>query len=401
MEFYDGRKYKIKYMGGYKEIPFCIAVCVIAAFFGGFYARWVFVPDDIGLHMEVAKYMFTDKLGETPEAVGAMAYPLYHICLNVLHAVLGVDFEAAAALLLPCCIVLAIYMYRRLILYIINSRKRVDLYFADIVSVCGVIFGVARCGWNAWRYYALQASPNPMHNPTIIFVRPIAIASFLMFCIFIEQYFQKKAFIKELLYFSICTALSAAGKPSYATVFLPAMGLVVLIKMLKNKDIKIGLISLAAVAPSIVLMIGQLIFIQRNSAVLHEIKVQFGSFSGFSVKEVVGVSLVAFPVVIILLNKEFFKTNITYQTALLALLVGWGQFFCLDDGIAGNFSWGYDLAVSFATIVSLAYSRMTPKGNLLVYKMKKWIAYAVFAYQVYTGLQYILIMYQNTGSFWF
>ena len=33
--------------------------------------------------------------------------------------------------------------------------------------------------------------------------------------------------------------------------------------------------------------------------------------------------------------------------------------------------------------------------------MKKWIAYAVFAYQVYTGLQYILIMYQNTGSFWF
>ena len=60
---------------GYKEIPFCIAVCVIAAFFGGFYARWVFVPDDIGLHMEVAKYMFTDKLGETPEAVGAMAYP--------------------------------------------------------------------------------------------------------------------------------------------------------------------------------------------------------------------------------------------------------------------------------------------------------------------------------------
>ena len=85
---------------------------MIAAFFGGFYARWVFVPDDIGLHMEVAKYMFTDKLGETPETVGAMAYPLYHICLNVLHAVLGVDFEAAAALLLPCCIVLWIYILR-------------------------------------------------------------------------------------------------------------------------------------------------------------------------------------------------------------------------------------------------------------------------------------------------
>ena len=400
MKRYETRKQQ-QYRGGYRGYPFCIVICVIAAFFGGFYARWGFIPDDIGLHTEVAMYMFSDKLGEAPEAVGAMAYPFYHICLNVLHIILGIDFEAATAFLLPCCIILAIFMYRRLLLYIIDRRTCVDLYFADIVSVCAVLFGVARCGLNAWRYYALQASPNPMHNPTIIFVRPIAIASFLMFCIFLEQYFQKKAFQKELFYFSILTALSVVGKPSYATVFLPTMGFVVFMKMLKNKDIKIGLLSLAAVAPSILLMIWQLFFIQRYSAALHEIKVQFGSFSGFSVKEAVGVSLVAFPVVIVLWNKELIRRNTAYQVALLALLVGWVQFFFLNDGIAGNFSWGYDLAVQFATIVSLACSRILVERNGLVIKTKKWIAYVIFAYQVYTGMQYILIMYQNTGIFWF
>ena len=374
---------------------------MIAAFLGGFFGRWVYIPDDIGLHIQVAKYMFSDKLGEIPKAVGAMAYPLFHIVLNGIHTILGIDFEAAAAFLLSCCVILAVFMYRRFILYIINSRNCADLYFADIVSICAVIFGLARCWLNEWRYYALQASPNPMHNPTILFVRPIAIASFLMFCIFLEQYSHKETYKKELFYFSILTAFSVAGKPSYATVFLPAMGIVILMIMLRNKELQIGIISLAAVMPSLLLMVGQLFFMQRYSTVLHEVKVQFGSFSGFSVKEAMCVSLVAFPAAFILLNKELIKKNMAYQIAMFALLLGWLQFFFFHDGAAGNFSWGYDLAVQFATVVSLACSRIPVERKPLFYKSRKGIAYVVFGYQVFTGFQYIVIMYQNAGSYWF
>lgn len=72
---------------------------------------------------------------------------------------------------------------------------------------------------------------------------------------------------KPLIGFSVVSALSVLAKPSFAMVFLPAMGILVLIYWLR--DIK-GRFSdamklLAAVIPTILILLFQVVFFQFDN----------------------------------------------------------------------------------------------------------------------------------------
>lgn len=72
--------------------------------------------------------------------------------------------------------------------------------------------------------------------------------------------------------------------------------------------------------------------------------------------------------------------------------------FWFSNGPAGDFSWGYDLAVQAATVVALALTakeQMSGRGRIIL----NYTAYAVFLYQVITGIIYLWTIY-NTTMFW-
>lgn len=385
----------------YSSKPFCAGLLVLACIFSVFYAKFVYYADT-PLHTVVSQTLLfqdveSDLSGLFPHIY---AYPLYHFVQKMIHLLLQVDYNTAAALLLPLTIICSVFLYRKMIMMIVKEDVKGNKYFADFVSLGAVVFNVARCGLNNWRYYGLQCGANPFHNPTILFVRPFAIASFIYFIKCIETYQQKNNY-KYAVLFGLFTLLSVGAKPSYAIVFLPAMGIYTLYFMIRNKSIKFGIVALAAVLPSLILLIIQQSWVPTQIEALdqtYQMTIRFGGSFQLEGMEVITASLVTFPVAILLFRGSLMKREPVYFIAIVALIIGWLQMFLIAFG-AGDTSWGYDLSVQFATIISLAEAKHYKEAKTYR-KVINIAAYGVFAYQVWAGLQYLQKMYVTT-QFWF
>lgn len=377
--------------------PFYYCLIVLVCVFGVFYAKFVYYSDT-PLHTLVAQtILFQDvecDLNGLP--LHAYAYPLYHLAQKMTHLLLQVDYNTAAALLLPITISISACMYRKLILMIVEDTDP-NRYLADIFSLGAVLFNTARCWLNDWRFYRAQCGANPFHNPTLLFVRPLAIASFIYFVKWVRAYGSKGQY-KWAALFGVFTFLSVAAKPSYAIVFLPAMGIYTIYHMLRNRGIKFGIVAFIAVLPSLVLLVIQQTWVSSQTAAL-DIIVEFGGFSQLAAPAVIMSSLVSFPVVILLFQGHWLKKDSAFFISILALLIGWFQMYLLNTGRSGDFSWGYDLAIQFATVVTLAETRNGEKVKP-VRRILHLIAYAVFAYQIGVGIQYLQKIYTTT-QFWF
>lgn len=390
----------VRYMKNNKSyncIPFYYCLIMLACIFSVFYAKFVFYSD-APLHTLISQtILFQDvetNLDGAP--LHAYAYPLYHITQKIIHLLLQVDYATAAALLLPITIICSVCMYRKLILLIIQEKNTNNAYYADIISLGAVLFNVARCWLNDWRYYRLQCGANPFHNPTLLFLRPFAIASFIYFMKWVRCHTQKENY-KYAALFGVFNLLSIGAKPSYAIVFLPAMGIYTLYHILKNKEIKFGIITLIAVLPSLLLLLFQQKWVSSQIEA-SEFVIQFGGSFGLEGFDVITASLVTFPVVILLFQFSLLKKKAAYFVAVIALVIGWLQMYLLDFG-AGDTSWGYDLAIQFATVITLAETKNN-QAIKLHRKILNRTAYVIFAYQVCVGIQYLQMIYVST-LFWF
>lgn len=383
----------------YNSNIFYYALLILACIFGVFYAKFVYFSDT-PLHTLVSQVILFQDV--EVDLAGIMehiyAYPLYHLFQKMLHLLLCVDYNTSAAILLSMTIVCSACLYRKLIL-MLGEENDSFRYFADFIALGAVLFNVARCGLNNWRYYSLQCGANPFHNPTILFVRPFAIASFIYFIKYINTY-KHIGNYKYAILFSILTLLSIAAKPSYAIVFLPAMGIYTLCYMIQNKDIRFGIIAFVAVLPSLILLIIQQTWIPSQIEALddaYHVSIQFGGSFQLEGIEVLTSSLVTFPVVILQFRPSLLKKSPAYFIAVISLIIGWFEMFFIAFG-AGDTSWGYDLAIQFATVISLAITR---KYNEKPYrKIINIVAYIVFVYQVWVGIQYLQKMY-TLSQFWF
>ncbi len=369
---------------------------MITCIFSVFFVKYVNYADT-PLHSLVAKSIFfqdTDfDAGMIPRH--AYAYPVYHIVQKMVHFIFRLDYETAAAIILSVSIFVSVLLYRKLILMIVRDTDS-NKYFADFLALGSVLFEVARCWLNDWRFYQSQCGPNPFHNPTILFVRPIGTISLICFIKYIQNYRQKK-YYRYVVLFGLCMLISIGAKPSYALAFLPAMGIYTLYYMIRNKEIWFGVIAFAAVLPSLILLVVQQVWVSSQTQALN-VTVGFGGFTGLTPIQVVLSSLITFPVVILLFRVSLIKREPVYFISITALVIGWIQMFWFSNGPAGDFSWGYDLAVQAATIVTLAETRKGEefnRGRNIINRS----AYVIFLYQVLTGVVYLWTIY-NTTMFW-
>ena len=378
--------------------------------FSMFYARYSTLSParsrgDIQLHTLVAKaLLFQDaEYDNSFFPVHAYTYPVYHFVQKMVHLFLQIDYETAAAIVLTISIVISVLLYRKLVLMMVKDTVQ-NRYFADLLSIGAVFFETARCPLNHWRYYQLQCAANPFHNPTILFVRPFAIASFILFIQMINSCKQRINY-KYMLQFSLITLISVGAKPSYAIVFLPAMGIYTLCYIARTREWRLGGIALVSVLPSLLLLVIQQKWMSLHTEAIN-IRIKFGFFTEYVefgsqwelLSEVIGASLVTFPVVILLFRVCLMKKDAFYPIAIIALVIGWLQMFFLKTGMTGDFSWGYDLAVQFATLISLAETRNEEnRGGFR--KIITGITCCIFVYQVLVGFMYIREIY-ITDAFW-
>lgn len=377
------------------EIFYILLACFVGVM-GIFFARFVDYGD-IPPHILSARTFF-DEVRKGPSQIGA--YPLFHVTVWALQRLLVFDYETITALLLTISALFSVLLFRVLMHEIIKERSAFDNYFCDLVSLGATVFMTVRSPLCGMRYYEGQGAANPQHNPTILYCRVFALASFILFVRFMEYYEAKKAYLAPAIGFGVMTFLSILAKPSYAIVFLEGMGLLTLIRMIKHKKLDVGIAAFLCVLPSVIFLAWQMVYVKGNSQMLNvETTITTGItyINTFTKQELFLSGLAVFPVVILLFRIKGLKENAGYMLAMVAFVVGWIQMYFFNNGPTGDFGWGYFLSVQVATVVALAYSR--------VYAPKKWwirgingIAYAVYAYQVLCGFKYIRILYL-TGEF--
>lgn len=246
-----------------------------------------------------------------------------------------------------------------------------------------------------YRYVSYQ-SGNLWHNSTYLCMRLFALASVLLY-LKLEEHYREKIDFGQWILFAVLLILTTGIKPSFLTVFAPAMALKLLWDLFHKVSIKQIFIFGCSVLPAC-------------GVVLWQNMVLFGEDTGqgftwnpwftFSLhadrpKATVLCSL-AFPLVVVVFSvKELIKDR-KYFFAWLLTGIGFLEALLLAETGSrandGNFLWGYCFAIFYLFILSFVkwMDLLKQEKYVKLYRVLFWIAGAVFIYQLYCGIYFFI-----------
>lgn len=365
------------------EILIFLAVSII---FGILFQRVIMgFAGDYAYHNQIARMLFTSEW-KGQDFLHIYAYPLYHIIIKSLAFVIR-SYELASIVIMTFCIIITALLYRRLFISICGVKNELELILYDLISIAFTVFMPVVSPLTDWKIYAGVCGPNPIHNPTYILMRPLGLITCILFVRFIDE-FNSTNCRKNMFLCGLFIILTTVAKPSFSITYLPAMGIIVLINMIRKKELKIGITSGIMVLPALIILLAQFLWTNAVSVSDAKMRIMFGSFSEFSLLEVIGVSLATFPIVLVLFDKELLKSEDNYYIlSLIGLVFGWIEMFFFTNGPTGDFSWGYDMSVCFSCMISYAYAYKLARDERKCIK-RFGIASAFLIYQVGVGVYY-------------
>ena len=363
---------------------------------------WIILYDKLMLdsdnivHIEIARNLFHGGGEYIDQYPHILSYPLYHITIKLISVLTLGNYTCSAVMVLILSNLASIFIMRRILYHTLDKEPdETQKYIIDLISVAYIFFGVMAGYLTGGRFYEGQCSPNPWHNPTISFVRPLGLIAVYMFFLGLEN--NKK---KYWILFSVFSVLSVLAKPSFMMVFLPCMILYILIdRIFIKKTVDLPSLFNRLVYPAIPLsvILFQLVYIRTVSDSETSVSLCFGSFYGLNLTGIIGACLATFPIPVFafIFYKSKIFSNLYLRLSYMALFMGFLQMFFLTNGPSGDFSWGYDLAVGLSTAVVLVHTLVINDR-----KYKRLILFALFMYQCISGLIYIYKIIE-TGRYWF
>ncbi|MCR4618661.1 MAG: hypothetical protein K5669_10835 [Lachnospiraceae bacterium] len=262
--------------------------------------------------------------------------------------------------------------------------------------------------WAGMYRYVSYQSPNVWHNSTYICMRLCAVIFMYFFVKYEKDYKKENLNLKKWLMLTILLALTTFVKPSFLTVFAPALALKLLWDLIKNKIkfIRVFLMGLTVI-PSLAIILWQNSVLFGDDSSGYKISfMETFSFHADHPKVTVLLSL-SFPIIVFLCiavgvimdaagnktNKKTLKESVKeicgnkdYIFTIIMAAVGFAEAILLIEtgkrSRDGNFLWGYSAAMFFLYITSFKmwYSFL---------KQKRWIAFvlcaAVLVYQIVCG----------------
>lgn len=259
-------------------------------------------------------------------------------------------------------------------------------------------------------------TPNPIWNATYMATRPFSIVCFFESCRMVgliqnmADGCKKPDFVsgikdfewKKSVPFAASLFLTTITKPSFTMVVVPALGLVLLIQLMRTKFKSFS----GAFALCITM-------IPTGLALLYQF---FGVFTGTNVKgEETGIGFafarvwsnystniplsivmgMALPIGVLVLNLKELKKNAYYRFAWLNWLVAAAMFLCLYEKgfrmLHANFSWGYMHGMFFVFMITLILVIKNTiqwlKSYKIVFVLAEW---AVLFYHLVCGINFLI-----------
>lgn len=285
-----------------------------------------------------------------------ICYPAWHIVYHELYS-LGISELASIG------IATSLFNAATACVAFMACRLFIGKRHTGVVVICTVAVLFVTAIWlpffNQEVYYG-QGSPTIWHNPTYIAVKAVALGTVLLYVHGLQNRFNSK---RECVLIAILLVVSLFCKPSFFQVFLPAVAILILMDLVKNRDKTVFLRTLLILLPAIVIFFLQYLFLYGATPTQEEpshiIFTFFGTWTISSPNVFVSaLLLLAFPIFALFVErKEIGHIGSWSNFVLILLVVGFCEnAFLAESGYRfthGNFGWGFMLSVFIAWAVLL------------------------------------------------
>ncbi len=170
----------------------------------------------------------------------AVPYFLWHLCVMILESFTPVPLEAAAAFTSCLFAVFSFYVLCWMFQCITKKYKLElrPLQTGFLAFSLSVVQPVCMYWFDTGSQYLGQFSTNPMHNPTHMCVKPFSLLCLCFTYDILEKYRNpehegvfldvSKSLKKAYISLSVTLLLSCMAKPTFAEMFIPAVGFIML-----------------------------------------------------------------------------------------------------------------------------------------------------------------------------
>lgn len=337
---------------------------------------------DFVVHLDVSEKYFHGELSFLP-------HPLWHITVQFFK-IFTIEPKFAGSLATAFFVLLWAHfgiIYVNHNEYLSENETRFDSQLSNPKSYLVVLMAiiVAPIYIPAFNQYILlgQGSPNMWHNPTLLAVKPFALA-----CIYTFVQYLRNNNRQTLILCTILLVLSMFAKPSFAIAFLPSIWAFIILN--KRFHSRFGRAAVATCTIAFLsISIYQYIFFfhKGDSSVVFDF---LGVWSQITPNVFVSIVLaLGFPLSLFFMEPKKVITDDYLQLAWIMALVSITLFASFaESGMHykdGNFAWSYGIALSVLYLFSIHYYVAKFSSFSTV---KKYLLLLILMYQLAIGLFY-------------
>lgn len=291
-----------------------------------------------------------------------------------------------------------------------DGAKEKELSLTVQALMCNLVMAFFLPLAGKYRYVSYQ-NGNLWHNSTYLVMRLIGMAT-LLYYFRLEKTYGERISAKNWFILTALLAVGTGVKPSFLTVFAPALALKLLWDLFHRVRFRQIFLLGCTVLPSLGVMLWQnaVLFGQDTGNGFHLAPWYTFSLHADRPKAAVLCSL-AFPLVVVLFSLKKIFSDKQYFFAWMMTGIGFFEALLLAETGSrsrdGNFLWGYLFALFFLYV----YSFRVFKEMLLTRREEKdtkvvsWIPVAlcglVFLYQLYCGVYFFLRLLGGETYFMF
>lgn len=312
------------------------------------------------------------------DLVLAVTHCGWHFVCWLFYACLPISIAAAASISTgvfnAAAAVLVIWLIRR---YLKNDKANTH-WLTGAAAFVSLVVGPLYLRFYNSRYYLGQGTPNPWHNPTSTAVRPFMILITILTADYWAQdkdavcKIGKRTIKKTTAYqlgLMVLLFLSTITKPSFLMVYLPACGIIALVKLIgaRGRNFLPLLVQHLYFLPSLLVFLWQYVKIYILGGGVAAQAGETGiAIDFFKVARMYAPSVLfslilkmAFPFLVILLWRKVIVKDKLFQLTMtqfiMGLLITWTFVETGKRASHGNFGWGNILASSMLWIFCIAF----------------------------------------------
>ena len=347
------------------------------------------IISDFPVHIQYAKLILSQHYQQVP--ILNLAHPAYQLLLIGIHLL---TFRKVDMFAIAVSVQVAVQILTVLIIYLWFGRvenKRNLLRAIWAVSLTLVAPVMVFVFWDRL-FYLGYIGLATYHNPTIRLLQPVALLSFL--CA-VRAFTPKSNSWKIVLSSIILVIFSALIKPNYLLCILPALGLMVLIRLAWRKPVDWRLLIAGFFVPGILILLVQLWINyilpgnENGSIVFNPLGVMSG-YSGYLLPKFF--LSILFPLVVLFFNfRRVVRDNIL-MLAWVGFFAGVLQMYLLAESGNrfgnGNFLWGAQIMLFILFVASARFLWREKLARVKLPEREKTVVLIVYATHFLAGLAY-------------